>query len=104
MKFYHVSGFENFPKILKEGIKSNDLNEIFVFDDEIDLKHEIPYAAKNQLGYKDYVLFEIDGKGIIGNIVSDDVGELTAKHQRIIYQSVIEPKCIKFKGMFKVKD
>lgn len=44
MKFYHVSGFENFPKILKEGIKSNDLNEIFVFDDEIDLKHGLdPY-------------------------------------------------------------
>ena len=49
-----------------------------------------------------YSLFEIDGKGVTGEIISDDVGELTAKHQRIIYQSVIEPKYIKFKGMFKV--
>jgi hypothetical protein len=82
MKFYHVSGFENFPTILKEGIKSNDRNEIFVFDVGIDLKHEIPYATKNQLGFKDYSLFEIDGKGVTGKIMSDDVGELTAKHQR----------------------
>lgn len=104
MKFYHVSGFENFPKILKEGIKSNDRNEIFVFDEGIDLKNEIPYAAKNQLGFKDYSLFEIDGKGVTGRIICDEVGELTAKYQKIIYQSVIEPKYIKFKGMFKVID
>lgn len=68
------------------------------------LKIEIPYAAKNQLGFKDYSLFEIDGKGVTGRIICDEVGELTAKYQKIIYQSVTEPKYIKFKGMFKVID
>lgn len=96
MKYYHVTDFGSFVKIKSEGLRANKEGEIFVFDDI----EAIPYAAINQLFLTDYAIFEIDSSGITGNIENDNAAELTSKHQFIIYQDLIEPKHMKFLGMF----
>jgi hypothetical protein len=98
MKYYHVTSFEDYHSILKTGLHGQNVGEIFVMTDKV----AAASIAINQCGYRDYALLEIDSKGITGKVKQDCVAELTRKYQRIVCQDVIEPKYIKFKGMYKV--
>jgi hypothetical protein len=99
MKYYHVTDFEGWVGIHKDGIKCDSNGDIFV----LNKKEVVGYVALNQLGLQDYGLFEIDSKGISGNVAADNVGEITAKYQFMIHQPIIERKFIKGIGMFNVK-
>jgi hypothetical protein len=98
MKYYHVTSFEDYHSILKTGLHGQVQGEIYVMTDKI----AATSIAINQCGYRDYALLEIDSKGITGKVKQDRVVEATRMYQRIIYQDIIEPKYIKFKGMYKV--
>lgn len=99
MKYYHVTDFEGWIGINKEGLKCDANGGIFV----LNKKEVAGYVGLNQLGLQDYGLFEIDSTGISGDVAPDNVGEITAKYQFIIHQPIIEKKYLKGIGMFKVK-
>jgi hypothetical protein len=92
-KYYHITPFENYKKILKEGLKANSLGEIFVFN--TNHRDVIEYASINQLAITHCALFEIDTKGIIGEIEDDNVGEWTSQFQKIIHQDLIKPEFLR---------
>lgn len=98
MKYYHITSLEDLRGILKTGLNGTVEGQIFVMTD----KRCAPSIAVTQCGYEDYVLLEINSKGITGKIEMDNVAELTAKWQRIIYQKVIDPKYIRPLGIYKV--
>jgi hypothetical protein len=97
-RYYHITSFEGFLKISKEGIKASADGYIYL----LDTKDYNAYVASNQLGYNDYGVFEINPDGITVEIKPDKVGEITAKHQFRIKQSLIEKQYLKFKGMYKL--
>jgi len=99
MNYYHITNFTNVPNISKEGLKGNGEGEIFVFD--TDDHHLLSYASEYQLGLADFGLFKIHSSGITGKVERDNVGELTARHQFIIHQELIESRYIEFIGMKK---
>lgn len=96
MKYYHLSYIENRGSIVKSGLKANDDGEIFV----ITKKDIAPYIAANQIFTRTYDIYSIDSKGVTGEVTADNVAELTAPHQRIIKQEVIDPKHIKWLGTY----
>jgi hypothetical protein len=95
MKFYHVTDFENMMPIREYGLKANSKGYIFVFS-EINLAN---YIACGQLALKDYVLFEVDVKGL--KLENDEVNELFSSFQFKIKTELIKPNDIKFIDIFK---
>jgi hypothetical protein len=115
-EFYycHATAIENLDSIIKNGIKANELGEIFLYEDKAivlpemlawktfpplkrDGDNMIIYVGdaivKNQIfipGWE-YVNFYIPAKAISGELERDNVAEFTARHQWIAHQSVIYP-------------
>ena len=98
MKYYHVTEFQNVPKIMSEGLKANQKGEINIFLSE----SIVGYAAKNRLLLSDFGLLEIDHEGITGRFIPEKLEQLTSQYQFIVYQKEIEPKYLKFKGVYKI--
>ena len=111
-KFYHLTSSKNYQKIMKEGIKSKDVNrmtsmgtseKIWVIESDSPLIwNQIGYS---QLGFgvKDIkmVVLEIDSKGINGEVTSEEINEFTSPLHSVINQSHIDSKFIKPIGYFK---
>jgi hypothetical protein len=109
MKYYHITPSENLQSILWNGLQANNDNQIFFYSGwEIGTKHInctaliCDFIAINQLGLKEFAIFEISSKGIKTEIQNDNVGELTAKFQFHINQSKISKSYIKFVGYRQV--
>ena len=98
--FWHISKKENLESILKNGIKANEDNEVFLLDEKevtIKCKFDKPFlvskfVALNQLFLDEFVIFAVDVEGLA--LKPDDVAELTAPFQ-YIYKGNISPKRIK---------
>jgi hypothetical protein len=100
-KYYHITPFENYKNILREGLKANPLGEIFVFD--TNHRGIIEYASINQLAITHCALFEIDANGITGEIEDDNVGEYTSQYQKIIHQDLIKPEFLRIFITYRVE-
>jgi len=99
-KHYHISDFQGWLSIKKNGIKCSEDEYIYMFDtNDVDV---LCYVAINQLFMTDYGLFEIDHAGIESELEPDLVGELTAKYQFRVKQELIDKKYIKDLGMKRV--
>jgi hypothetical protein len=101
-KYYHITPFKNYKTILKEGLKANSLGEIYVFD--TNHRGVIEYASINQLYIMHCALFEIDAKGITGEIEDDNVGEYTSQYQKIIHQDLIKPEFLRIFITYRVEN
>ncbi len=91
---FHVTDPTKVKSILRRGLRANEEGFIFVFSDER-LANSI---AIGQLFLPTYGLLSIDGEGIYGDVMPDEVAELAAPWQWIIEQPVITPKFIRFLG------
>lgn len=103
MKYYHITKKENAFSIAFEGLKSNKNGEIFLFSDWTMTTRRnnktvliCDLIAKNQLFLDEFIIYEINPKGIKGEIKIDNVGELTFKNQWIIIQNAIPKSYVKF--------
>lgn len=110
--YYHVTSKENARKILKEGLKANEHGDIFLFENKSYTWHGTAknkkgklvvgivayYVAdsivQNQVGLDKNVMLEISAEGITGELVQDEVAEISAKCQWIAKQNLIEAKYI----------
>jgi hypothetical protein len=115
---YHITTLENARKILEEGLIANiDTNSplsekgyIYLFENK-SYRHPLTdeYVAvaddiaKNQLFMKNYVMLEIDEKGIKGELEHDNVGEFAAFAEWKVKQPRINKKYIKLFGFFTAK-
>lgn len=98
--YYHISSSSNIPLILEKGITANDEGQIFLLDTK-ESKIVSPVALL-QCGFQDYALFEVNSKGLSKKLVSDNVAELSAKHQFILKQNLIEPKYINLVDCYRI--
>lgn len=108
--YYHIT--ENKPEtiasILKEGLKADTEGCIFLFENisliHNDVKNTIAdLIAENQIFLPEYVMFEIDPKGITGELLNDNVAEFSSKWQWIVKQPKIEAKYLNLFGIYKTE-
>lgn len=106
--YFHITKFENLNSILKKGLKANEDGEIFIFNN---VSFKVPelsdvinkvadHIATNQIFIKEYILIRISSKGIVSELINDNVAELTSQWQWIVKQPLIEPKYLKIKGFY----
>jgi hypothetical protein len=99
MKYYHITHPDNLISILSEGLKSNDLQQIFLFQ-RGNIKIGNVYnsiqdcIASNQVFLDEYVLLEIDSEGFETPLINDNVAEMTSEFQWILNQENINPQFI----------
>ena len=105
MKYYHITQKENALSINFLGLKSNENGEIFLFSDwTLTTRRNkktvliCDLIAKNQLFFDEFIIYEINPKGINGKIENDNVAELTSKNQWIIMQDTIPRSYLKLTG------
>ena len=105
MKYYHITKKENWLSINLFGLKSNEDGEIFLFSDwTLTTRRNkktvliCDLIAQNQLGMDEFIIYEINPKGIKGEIKNDNVAELTSKFQWIITQDKISKSYVKLIG------
>ena len=114
---YHITTEENARKILKEGLIANngsnsELSEkgyIYLFENK-SYRHPITQEviavaddiAKNQLFLDEYIMLEIDERGIDVEVEKDDVGELAAFAEWKVKQPIIDKKYINVFGFYLV--
>lgn len=110
-KYYHLTSPKNYKRIVKEGIKSKNVNRMSSMgtSDRIwSIESDSPLIW-NQIGYSQLgvgvknlqiVVLEIDSKGIKSEITSEEINEFTSPLHSVINQSHIEPKHIKPIGYF----
>lgn len=110
-KYYHLTSPKNYERIIKEGIRSKDVNRMSSMgtSDRIwSIESDSPLIW-NQIGYSQLgigvknlqiVVLEIDSKGIKGEITSEEINEFTSPLHSVINQTHIEPKYIKPIGYF----
>lgn len=108
MKLYHITPVENLESILKNGLIGDEYNNIYLFREEKIRINNITNnvrdcIASGQLGLDEYVLLHIHKRGIKSPILHDMVSEITSPFQYYIEQSLIDPKYISFKGIYKSK-
>lgn len=106
LKYYHITEIELIDSILKEGLKANEDGEIFLFENKSIRVNNVVNTvadciAMNQIFLDEYVMFEIDSKGISLELINDNVGELSHKQQWIAIQPLIEPNYISVFGIYK---
>jgi hypothetical protein len=99
MQYYHITSFKGWQAINKEGIKCDVEGYIYVLDS----LEVASYVALNQLGHADYGLFKIDPAGIYAPLETNDVAELTSKHQFRFKQSLLERQYLTDSGMHKIQ-
>lgn len=120
-KYYHITAKENLQAIIDSGIRANEDGEIFLFENETifytgiaeDTKGKkvlgrckIAIADKiaaDQIFLKEYVMLEIDSKGLNLALVKDEVAEFSAGRQWIARQPIIYPKYISLFGYYVTK-
>ncbi len=110
VNYYHITlnNKEVINSILQNGLYCDEEGNIFVFENK-SIKSNITgrtnyvsdLIANGQLGYKNFVMFEIDSEGITGQLLPDNVAEISARHQWIAKQPIIEPKYINYFGKYK---
>ena len=105
MKYYHITKKENAVSIAFKGLTSNENGEIFLFSDwTLTTRRNkktvliCDLIAQNQLGIDEFIIYEINPKGIKGEIKTDNVAELTSKFQWIITQDNISRSYVKLIG------
>jgi hypothetical protein len=108
MRYYHITRVTNVESILKNGLKSNEDGELFIFNyGVIEFKGVEYYAdeliADRQLGLKEFALFEIHPKGITSELINDNVAEITSSLQWIVQQDVIAPKHLEWLGIWEAR-
>ena len=97
-KLYHIADFENCLEIFKNGLRASVDGYIYLLVS----KESAAYVAKNQLGYTDnFGLLKINSEGIVKELETDNVGEITASQQRRVKQDLIKAEFISFDGMYK---
>lgn len=108
MKYYHITknDLATIQSILKNGLRCNSEGEIFVFENKRIVLNGITNTvadiiAQNQVFLNEYVMFEIDKKGIISKIKNDNVGEISSGQQWYFKQPFINKKYIQIYGEFK---
>ena len=94
--YWHVTSIDNFSRILREGLRLNSSEELFLFDE----KKYASSIAINQCFLSDYALFQIHTIDE-SSLNSDNVAEFTA-HSQWIYDRDIPPSSLKFIGCFAV--
>lgn len=104
-KYYHITSPENLISIMKNGLISNN-NEIFLFEN---VSITIPSINKTiivadhiaeQVGLSEYLMLEINPKGIKNELKNDNVGEFTSNQQWILNQNKIFPSYISVNGIY----
>ena len=105
MKYYHITKKENAMSISINGLTSNEDGEIFLFSDwTLTTRRNkktvliCDLIARTQLFLDEFIIYEINPKGIKGEIKNDNVCELTAKNQWIILQDNIPRSYVKLLG------
>ena len=108
MKYYHITQNkqEVIDSILKNGLISAS-GEIFLFENKSIQKNGITNCvscliALNQIGLYEYAMFEIDAEGL-GELVPDDVAEVTKGTTWIAKQTKINPEFINLFGSYKTE-
>ena len=106
MKYYHITKKENAVSIAFNGLTSNENGEIFLFSDwTLTTRRNnktvliCDLIARNQLFLDEFIIYEINPKGIKGEIKPDNVAELTSKFQWIITQDNIPKSYVKLLGV-----
>lgn len=108
MKYFHIASFENVAKITMSGLLANEDGQIFLFENESFSVNGVVNSvadciAHTQVFLPEYVILEIDSKGLNVELIKDNVGEFSARWQWIANQPLIEKKYIKLVGRFKTK-
>lgn len=114
--YYHITTEENAKKILKEGLKANcggfnsPLSEegyIYLFENKSyrnlisgEVIAVADAIAKNQLFLDEYVMLEIDERGIDVEVEKDDVGEFASFAEWKVKQPIIDKKYINVFGFY----
>ena len=105
MKYYHITKKENAFSIAFLGLKANENGEIFLFNDWTFTTRKnkktvliCDLIAKNQLFFDEFIIYEINPKGIKGKIENDNVAELTSKNQWVVMQDIIPKRYLKLIG------
>jgi hypothetical protein len=100
--YWHITGPDSAERIMKEGINADEegyiylLTELEIPEDVYGKKFSIPdIVVTSQIGYMNYIIIEIDPKGITARLQKDNVAEITAYAQRRVKQKKIEPKFLK---------
>lgn len=107
MKYYHITDTKNSPDISFSGLKANTDGDIFIFTAwEVEVNGAsvllCDLIARNQTGHEEFLIVEINPKGIKVKLIDDNVGELTAKFQKIVKQPVIARSYCKVVGSRKI--
>lgn len=97
MKYFHITQPERVETIKKEGIQSNDEGDIYLIIEKgktnlIGWNSIFDLVAAHQLGMDEYILITIDGSGVTGDLILDNVGEYTSPYQRVLKQPRIDPE------------
>ncbi|MCZ2338185.1 MAG: hypothetical protein LC127_08275 [Chitinophagales bacterium] len=99
--YYHIAPVEAIETIKIEGVRCGADKHIYLLTEleaelaPFDITVRIAdLLAVSQLGLAEYVLIEIDAKGITSQIKPDLVGESTAAQQKRIRQNLIKPDYI----------
>lgn len=111
-KFYHLTSPLNSLKILSEGLKGCGVNkntsmgnsgEIYLIESNSEVIWN--FVGYNQLGIGvnglQMVVLEIDSKGIIGDMFSENCGDYPSPLHTMVKQDIIESKWIKKVFEFK---
>lgn len=106
--YYHITPYskKTHLSILANGLNCDNEGHIFLFENVSlkigSVKNDVcDMIAANQLGIKKYLMYEIAPEGIETELIPDNVGELSAKHQWIAKQPTIKPEHINLFGIFK---
>jgi len=109
-KFYHVSHLDNKNSIASTGLKANEDGEILLYDTwaltlRRDPKARVvvgDFIALKQIDCKEYIVVEIDPRGIFLELIPDDGGDMAARYQFILKQKQIDRSYCKVLGRRKV--
>jgi hypothetical protein len=106
MKYYHITHPDNLNSILSEGLKSNDSQQIFLFQRGNIQVGRVSNSiedciASNQVFLDEYVLLELDSEGFETSLIDDNVAEMTSQFQFILNQENIKPEFIQNLGIHK---
>lgn len=109
--YYHITDKKNLISIMKDGLKENADGDIFVFDNmsvifpPTGISNMVADCiAINQINLSEYVMFDIDSKGIKVEVINDNVADSSAQHQWIVKQTLIDPEYLSFFGLFKTSN
>ena len=115
IKYYHITkkSIKTRRSILEKGLLCNEFGEIFLFENKsIGFEQQgfkpirnyvADIIAATQIFVKEYDMFEIDLKGIVSELVPDNVAEIPSSFQWIVKQNKIQPEYIQLYAVCKTK-